>query len=177
MLVGVLSVVLSIGVLLGRTAVGDHPTADAPRFPEGGLVDPPPPVLAPSLPATRTPGRAQPNASGTATVSPGRDVTARYIVHTSWHDGLVVGIEVTNHSRRSQPWSVKVVHRRSDGVRVKDLWNAELAQDDATTNVFTGGDLAPGATLTFGFTAAKRVDGTVRPTTCVVGRRTPCRVG
>jgi hypothetical protein len=87
----------------------------------------------------------------------------------------VVGIEVTNHSRRALPWSVKVIHDRSDGVRVKELWNADLKQGGATTNVLTGGDLAPGATLTFGFKATKWVTRPVRPTTCVVGR-TPCRI-
>jgi hypothetical protein len=53
---------------------------------------------------------------------------------------------------------------------VTEVWNAELEQGGATTNVFTGGDLAPGATLTLGFKATKSVTRAVRPTTCVVGR-------
>ena len=173
-LVIVLLIVLSIGVVFGRTAGVGTPIIAEPRLPEypaGGLspIDPPPPTPDPKSPTT-SPVRRSP-APRTTTTPPGTaDLTARYIVYTSWDEGLVVGIEVTNHSRNARPWSVKVVHQRSDGVRVTEVWNAELEQGGATTNVFTGGDLAPGATLTLGFKATKSVTRAVRPTTCVVGR-------
>ena len=210
-LVVVLLLVMSIGVLFGRTTGAGYPIIVEPRvpaFPVGGLApaDPSPPFPGPSFlvtgtpssqnvpspvetatgtatPSRRVPPKSRPTSPPRRTPTPrpttapsrGADLTARYIVYTSWDEGFVVGIEVTNHSRRALPWSVKVIHDRSDGVRVKELWNADLKQGGATTNVFTGGDLAPGATLTFGFKATKWVTRPVRPTTCVVGR-TPCRI-
>lgn len=143
------------------------PTRDAPAPPPPPRTRPPETEKPPSKPKP-TPTKTTPRPSGR--------ITARYVVHSSWHDGFTVGIQVTNDTNTTQDWSVKVVHERSDVVRVKELWNASLKQGGATTNVFTGGALAPGASVTFGFKASKGVSHPVRPTDCVV-KNGGCRVG
>jgi hypothetical protein len=68
---------------------------------------------------------------------------------------------------------VTVTYDSRAGVRVTNVWNAQLSRQ-GDTNVFTGGPLAPGASVTFGFEATKQVRGRVEPSACAVDG-TPCR--
>ena len=86
---------------------------------------------------------------------------------SSWDNGFVAGVLLTNPTATARSWRVDVRHDPDAGVRVTTAWNADLQRSGSTT-VFTGGPLAPGASQTFGFEATKRVTGPVRPTSCTV---------
>lgn len=161
-----------------RTPGGDGQTGTGPRAGAPAKSSAPtrsPAVLTPQRgrpsPTDGSPSTRPPETSPPGHSTPAGSVTARYIVYSSWPDGFTTGIELANHTGTTQTWKLKLVHERADGVRVKELWNATLQQGGATTNVFVGGALAPGATLNFGFNASKTSRNAVHPTSCTINNR------
>lgn len=105
---------------------------------------------------------------------PASAIAATYAVGSSWDTGFIGSIEVSNTGRTDENVTISVRHDTGSGVRVVTAWNATLNRQGDTT-VFTGGPLAPGATLRIGFEATKRVPGRVRPAACTAGSGS-CRV-
>jgi hypothetical protein len=139
----------------------------------------------PSASRSRTAAPTKPAAKATTTKPAPRRTTkpapppaafsARYSVSSSWDHGFVSSVQVTNTGGTAGNWSVTVTFDSRARVRINNAWNAQLARQ-GDSNVFTGGPLAPGASVTFGFDASKRTWRRVQPTGCTING-TPCRLG
>lgn len=147
-------------------------------------------VRAPGLttPGTATPGTATPSATGktspptspatpkptkttkppvTTPPTPAASFTGRYSTSASWDRGLVAWILVTNTGSTTRTWKVTLTYESRAEVRITSAWNAQLTKD-GDTSYFTGGTLAPGASVNLGFEATKQARGRVQPKTCTV---------
>ncbi|MFC7276876.1 cellulose binding domain-containing protein [Paractinoplanes rhizophilus] len=89
----------------------------------------------------------------------------------SWEEGYVGAVRVRNTGRAAASWTVTVSHSGQDNLRLLGTWNARGSQRGDTLT-FTGGTLAPGASVTFGYQVSKAGRGNARPSGCsVVGGR------
>ncbi|GAA2378789.1 cellulose binding domain-containing protein [Catellatospora methionotrophica] len=123
------------------------PSASPPASPAPGSSGP-----RPSSP----PVAAPPPASGTA--------TATYDVN-SWGGGYVISVRVRNTGTAPLAWTVRI--QLPQGATVDGDWEADRSgQDGVWTFTPERGDLAPGASLTFGF-IGRRGQGDF-PVTCTV---------
>jgi hypothetical protein len=100
--------------------------------------------------------------------------TASYAAGGSWDRGFIGAVTVTNKSGPARAWTAKITYDSSAGVRIGNVWNASVDRQ-GDTFVFTGGQLAPGATVTFGYEASKQVRGRIQPSGCTVDG-TPCQL-
>lgn len=112
-------------------------------------------------PTPRTSSSPTPRA--TTTPAPAAALKATYSTGSSWQDGFIASVRVTNTGTAAAPWSVTVNYPSNARVRVQYAWNAS-----ANGTTFSGGPLQPGASITFGFQASKRGNGLVAPVTCSI---------
>jgi hypothetical protein len=170
-----------LGVALGHDP--DAPPLAAPASPIFPEVSEPPPVpvlpaptSASAVPPSSSPSKRSPTTAPRRTLSappPARRsappsagaFTARYVVANSRSDTFQAGVFLTNNGKTARSWQVRVTHNPRDGVRVQDAFGAQMSTDGDTT-VFSGGPLAAGDSVTFGFRASKSARGVVRPTGC-----------
>ncbi|GAA3347827.1 hypothetical protein GCM10020358_64080 [Amorphoplanes nipponensis] len=125
-------------------------------------------------PTEKTTTKPAPRRTTAAPRPPAASFTAAYRTGASWERGFIGAVQVTNTSGQPRAWTVRIAYPAAAGVRVGNVWNAQLTrQDDAF--VLTGGPLAPGATANLGFEASKQVRDAIQPTACTVDGA-PCRV-
>ncbi|GIM95672.1 hypothetical protein Ato02nite_074650 [Paractinoplanes toevensis] len=79
----------------------------------------------------------------------------------------MAAVRIKNVSGSSQSWSVTVSHSNQDNLRLTGTWNARGSQSGDNLT-FTGGPLAPGASITFGYQVSKSGRGNGRPSGCSV---------
>jgi hypothetical protein len=163
---------------------GRVPLMVQPTIPLAGAA---PPAVPPSASPSRSPSASpSPSPSSkpvtkpaprrtTRPPAPAASFTASFSVGASWDRGFIGAVAVTNATGPARNWTVKVTFESSAGVRLGNTWNAKVTRD-GDTFVFTGGPLAPGASVTFGFEAAKQVRSKIQPAACTVDGA-PCRVG
>jgi cellulase/cellobiase CelA1 len=126
---------------------------------------------------SRPPSKPAPKPT-TTKPAPAAAFSARYTMGESWDQGFIGTVAVTNRNGPAvpaAPWTVRLTFAPSARVQVGNTWNARLSRD-GDTFVFTGDQLAPGATVTLGFQASKQVRPRVQPATCTVNGA-PCRIG
>jgi cellulase/cellobiase CelA1 len=99
-------------------------------------------------------------------------MTAQVTVTAAWNGGYVAAVRITNTGGKAASWTVRITHSGLAGVRLGGTWNGAGTQQ-GDTFVFTGGQLAAGATTTFGYQMTKNNDrDRGRPSGCtVVGGR------
>jgi cytoskeletal protein RodZ len=108
-----------------------------------------------------------PRAAPTTTPPPSDVFSAALSVPASWEQGYVGAVRVRNVGSGSRSWSVTVSHSGQDNLRLTGSWNARGSQSGDNLT-FTGGPLAPGATITFGYQVSKSGRGNARPSGCSV---------
>ncbi|MGW5352021.1 glycoside hydrolase family 3 N-terminal domain-containing protein [Streptomyces sp. NPDC004031] len=126
-----------------------------PLFPYGyGLTygtttpptSPPPTTPPPTTPPPTTPPPTTPPA--------GSGCTATFTLTNSWSGGFQADVSVTNKGASALGgWSVKWTQ---SGATISSLWNGTLSQSGSAvtvTNAPYNGAVAPGASVSFGFTA------------------------
>lgn len=100
-------------------------------------------------------GNVPPGPTTTPTSNPPVGCTATYRVVSQWSGGFQADVSVQNTSGRAiTGWTVGLVY--TDGQRVTQSWNAQVAQTSATVtakNAAYNGSLAPNASAVFGFIA------------------------
>ncbi|GAA1382071.1 cellulose binding domain-containing protein [Catellatospora chokoriensis] len=138
------------------------PSAPAPASSPAGSPVPSSSPPAPSKPPAPGPPPAAPPAAGTA--------SATYDVN-AWNGGYTIAVRVRNTGATPLAWTVRI--RLAPGSTVDGDWEADRSQQNGVW-VFTPerGDLAPGATVTFGF-IGRRGPGAF-PVTCTVND-VPCQ--
>lgn len=127
----------SPSIVSSTPSAAASPTAVLPSRPA-------PPPLAP---------REPPPAANRPSPAAGR-FTAEFAFSSTWADGFVATVELTNPTGQEQAWEVRLTF--PDGVTVPDgtEWNATKTGTTGTL-VFTGRAVPAGGTLTFGFQAEK----------------------
>ncbi|WP_433375102.1 cellulose binding domain-containing protein [Actinoplanes sp. CA-142083] len=85
----------------------------------------------------------------------------------SWEQGYVAAVRVQNTGNAAGSWNVTVGHSGQSNLRLLGTWNARGSQSGDTLT-FTGGQLAPGASATFGYQVSKSGRGNARPSGCSV---------
>ncbi len=108
------------------------------------------------------------DSGGGSTPPPSTSCAATYRITNSWNNGFQAEVSVTNNN--SSPlngWTVSWT--LPEGQRIDSLWNGTLSQSGSTVtvrNASWNGTVAPGATVTFGFTASSNGNNVVPPLTC-----------
>jgi cellulase/cellobiase CelA1 len=95
------------------------------------------------------------------------DLAVSVGVTASWNAGYVAFVRVANTGSAAHTWSVTVTHQGQDGLRLGNVWGAGGTQQ-GTSLVFTGGPLAAGSSVTFGYQASKTGSEDARPAGCTV---------
>ena len=120
-------------------------------------------AVPPPLPSPETEVTVLPVAPPESTPATEARVTAGYRLVSTWSGGFVSNVKITNPAGTPSTWTVSLKFADSAGVDVVQYWNARIDQD-GDTKVFSGGPLAPGASVTFGFNASKDTTSKVNPT-------------
>ncbi|GIF19158.1 hypothetical protein Ate02nite_18880 [Paractinoplanes tereljensis] len=79
----------------------------------------------------------------------------------------MASVRVKNVGGTAESWSVTVSHSGQDNLRLAGTWNARGSQSGDNLT-FTGGPLAPGASISFGYQVSKSGRGNARPSGCSV---------
>lgn len=95
------------------------------------------------------------------------DLTAALGVTASWNAGYVAFVRVQNTGSTAHTWSVTVTHQGQNGLRLSSVWGAAGSQRGSSL-VFTGGRLAAGASVTFGYQTSTTGPDDARPAGCTV---------
>ena len=95
------------------------------------------------------------------------DLTASVGVSASWNGGYVAIVRVQNTGSTAHPLSITVTHQGQTGLRLGSVWGASGNQQGSSL-VFTGGSLAAGATVTFGYQISTNGPDPARPAGCTV---------
>ena len=115
-------------------------------------VIPPTPTAAP----TTAPPTTAPPTTPPSTPPTGGTCTATYSVTSQWTGGFQGDVTVTNRSTTgSSAWTAVLTY--ANGQRITQAWNATVSQSAATVtarNLSWNGNLAPGASASFGFLAS-----------------------
>lgn len=98
---------------------------------------------------------------------PAAVLAAAVSVGASWEQGYVAGVRVENTGKKSANWTVTVTHGNLADLRLVGTWGARGTQQGDRV-VFTGGPLAAGATVNFGYQTSKTGRGNARPSGCTV---------
>jgi lysophospholipase L1-like esterase len=118
---------------------------------DGTIPPPPTPTASPTVTATPT---ASPTAGPTPTTA-GGSCTATYTVTSQWGGAFQGEVAVKNTSTTAtSAWTTTFTF--ANGQQTTQVWNATLAQSGATVtahNLTYNGNLAPGASTSFGFLA------------------------
>ncbi|WP_305789590.1 cellulose binding domain-containing protein [Symbioplanes lichenis] len=129
--------------------------------------------------ATRTssspaPRRSSPTPSASPSPSPSATpsvvLSATYKTGASWREGFIGWLTVRNKGEKPATWTVTVTFPSRADVRLGPVWNAR-ATTSGDTVTFTGGPLAPGASVDAGFSAGKSTRGKVAPVSCSIAGR------
>ena len=161
---------------LGAGPAGD-PAASTPS-PTASVAASPTPSASSSETTTPTAAPAPSAPSGPPSRGPGSppappaEVTARYVLSSSWDQGFVANVDVANVSGRAQTFDVRLTFPDNVVITVTGFWNATPAVTGSGLT-FSGDPLTPGGTITFGFQAEKNRPSRVNPTSCTVNGR-PC---
>lgn len=94
-------------------------------------------------------------------------LTAKYVLGSTWDDGLVAGVIVGNPTGTDRRFEVRITYPADYQVRVQNAWNATL-RSGAGTIVLAGGPIRAGGELMIGFQASKARPSTANPTSCTV---------
>ena len=130
-------------------------------------------VANPTTPATTAPTTVPTIAPTTApttapTVTPTRACTATYKIASQWAGGFQGEVSVRNDSAATMSgWTAAFGF--ADGQQISQAWNATVTQTGSTVtarNVNWNGNLAPGATASFGFLASTTGTNPVPAVTC-----------
>jgi hypothetical protein len=134
---------------------GPSPSASlsASSTPSGTASAPPSPSLA--VPPLLAPRRPVPEAARPSGRSPaaGR-LTAEFSFSSTWADGFVANVDLTNSTGQEQDWEVVLTFPADVTVPDGSEWNATKTGVTGTIT-FTGRAVPAGGTLTFGFQAEK----------------------
>ena len=95
------------------------------------------------------------------------DLAATVGVTASWNAGYVAFVKVQNTGTAARTWSFTVTHPGQDGLRLGPVWGAGGTQQ-GTSLTFTGGPLAAGKSVTFGYQTSKTGPDNARPAGCTV---------
>lgn len=111
-----------------------------------------------------------PSASPSSTPPASTGCTATYQVTSQWPGGFQGTVTVTNGSTTaSSRWSATFTF--ANGQQITQSWNTALTQNGAVVtaqNASYNGNLAAGASTTFGFTATWNTTNTPPPVTCTL---------
>ena len=81
--------------------------------------------------------------------------------------GYVATARLQNTGTAPLSWRMTVSHSGLENLRLVGVWNARGSRDGETI-ILTGGPLAPGASITFGYQVSKTGRGDARPAGCTV---------
>ncbi|GAA2641697.1 cellulose binding domain-containing protein [Paractinoplanes durhamensis] len=95
------------------------------------------------------------------------DFSATVSLGANWDQGYVAMVRIKNTGDRAAGWTVTVSHSGVDDLRLTNTWNARGSQQ-GNRLTFTGGELAPGASFSFGYQVSKGGRGNARPSGCSV---------
>ncbi len=112
------------------------------------------------------PRRVTPTTTKPAVVVP-KDLAVSVKVTASWNAGYVAIVRVQNTGSTAHNWSVTVTHQGQNGLRLGSVWGAAGSQR-GTSVIFTGGPLAAGGSVTFGYQASTTGPDNARPAGCTV---------
>jgi hypothetical protein len=142
------------------------PLSAAPSTSSSSSTHPASPSASPAVPASRKPTK---KAAPRRTTAPpaAASFTAAYRLGSTWDRGFVAGMTVTNKKGPARGWTVRITYGSEAGVRLDDVWNADVSRE-GDTFVLTGGPLAPGASVTVGYRASKQVRSQIQPSACTV---------
>lgn len=135
---------------------------------QDGIGSPPSPVatVAAKPSTSRTPVPADRPTSG-RTRPPVAGLTAQYKPQSTWAEGFVADVVVSNPTATAKTWEVRLAYPPEYGVRVDKYWVASIRSRTGVL-VFTGGPLAPGEQVMFGFQAEKVKPAEANLTACTV---------
>jgi hypothetical protein len=97
-------------------------------------------------------------------------LTARYATTSTWDNGFVATVELTNGSVHAvQRWEVRLTYPGNVTIPAGSSWNA-TQQGSTGTVIFTGGPLPAAQKQSFGFQATKAAQSqqAFAPTACTV---------
>ncbi|WP_326551602.1 cellulose binding domain-containing protein [Micromonospora sp. NBC_01813] len=132
----------------------------------------PAPAPTPSSPATTSPPTRTPGVPTTPPAPPSAEITARYVLSSTWDRGFVANVDVSHVSGRVRTFDVRLTFPDNVVITVTGFWNATPSVTGSSLT-FSGGPLDPQGTISFGFQAEKNRPSQVNPTSCTVNGR-PC---
>lgn len=157
---------------VGPAEASRQPTVVLPSTPQL-LVEAPSPSPSRTVKPSRAASSPVPAKTRKPTTKPPATTTTRTsaaaTVAVGWSRGrgYFANVRVVNNGTRPLQWRVTVTHSERDDVRLGGVWGASGSQQGGNM-VFRGGALAPGASVSFGYQAARGGRGDVRPTGCSV---------
>jgi cellulase/cellobiase CelA1 len=166
----------------GTTTTTTTPVPATTAPPDPGTPVPPPPGTAnptsPTGPVTTTPPvppkTTQPTVKPTPPPTPTRTsappaqdtLTVQIDIYSSWEQGYTTGAKLTNNGDDPVSWTVRITHSGQQNLSLVNYWNARGRQS-GDTFVFTG-NLAPGASVWWGWQAGKTGRGNAHPDGCTL---------
>jgi len=125
-----------------------------------------PPTVGASSPSVRVTTAPVPSKT-TQSAAPAPAAAATLSVNASWQTGYVATARLQNTGTAPLSWRMTVSHSGLENLRLLGVWNARGSRDGETI-ILTGGPLAPGASITFGYQVSKSGRGDARPSGCTV---------
>ncbi|MFG1990100.1 cellulose binding domain-containing protein [Actinoplanes sp. NPDC048988] len=116
-------------------------------------------------PTTTTPVTPAAPATSATTPAARSDIKAQLSVTASWEQGYVAFVRVENDGDAAAQWRVTVSHSGLTDMELRGVWNA-AGNRDGSSLTFSGGSLAPGRSVTFGYQISKSGRGNARPAGC-----------
>jgi cellulase/cellobiase CelA1 len=89
-------------------------------------------------------------------------------VTASWDQGYVAQVRVRNTGDAAGSWTVTVSHADLNNLRLVNTWGDATGKQSGDNVVFTGGPLAAGGSIGFGYQVSKTGRGNARPSGCAV---------
>ncbi|SNY28801.1 cellulose binding domain-containing protein [Paractinoplanes atraurantiacus] len=136
-----------------RSATTPPPSTSSSPQPEKSTTKPT------TKPATTVPTTAPTSAK------PQSNFEAQLSVTASWDQGYVAFVRVENSGDATAQWRVTVSHSGLDDMELRGVWNASGDRNGSSLS-FSGGSLAPGKSVTFGYQISKSGRGNARPAGC-----------
>ncbi|MDG4763954.1 cellulose binding domain-containing protein [Solwaraspora sp. WMMD406] len=165
------------GLGVGPVTPGPQASASPTPTPSASVSPSTVPPVRPSVPATTG---AEPGAEPGSPVDPtsagppaaGPELTARYVLSSTWDQGFVANVDVVHRSGGNQTFEVRLSYPDNVTITVTGYWNATPTAAGSVL-IFGGGPVAPGGTIRFGFQAEKSRPSQVDPVGCTVNGH-PC---
>lgn len=187
----VIAAILSVSMVLGTAVVqtiksDDGNASSSPRrtFGDpGGVIPGVEPTVDPSASAVPLPASGVPppgggagagpsnSASGSRTPIPAAGLRADHEVTSTWNEGFIGAVSITNGGPQAAEWTVILVVPAE--VTIDTVWNATMARSDRTYTFKStqGGTLQGGGTAGFGYSATHKAV-TQLPESCKINDRT-----